>query len=85
MTNCVEIKNLSKNFENIKALKEINFSIEKGKIIALLGADGSGKTTLLRLICGLLCQNEGEIKDYFEDDSIKVTITEDALDRRDDN
>ena len=62
MTNCVEIKNLSKNFENIKALKEINFSIEKGKIIALLGADGSGKTTLLRLICGLLCQNEGEIK-----------------------
>ena len=30
-------------------------------------------------------KNEGEIKDYFEDDSIKVTITEDALDRRDDN
>ncbi len=59
--NCVEIKNLSKNFSEDIALKDINLSFEKGKIIALLGADGAGKTTLLRLIAGLLCPSEGKI------------------------
>ncbi len=62
MIKCIEVENLSKNFEDTIALKNINFSIEKGKIIALLGADSSGKTTLLRLICGLLCQDEGKIR-----------------------
>ena len=59
--NCVEIKNLSKNFSDDIALQDINLSFEKGKIIALLGADGAGKTTLLRLIVGLLCPSEGNI------------------------
>ena len=58
---CIEIENLSKNFDNINALENINLKLEKGKIIALLGADGSGKTTLLRLICGLLCESSGKI------------------------
>lgn len=61
MMNCIEIKNLEKKFEDIVALDDINLNFEKGKIIALLGADGSGKTTLLRLICGLLCPNKGKI------------------------
>lgn len=59
--NSVEIKNLDKNFEDIIALDNINLSFEKGKIVALLGADGAGKTTLLRLIVGLLCPTGGEI------------------------
>ena len=61
MENAIEIKNLVKTFENHKALDEINLTIEKGKIIAILGADGSGKTTLLRVIIGLLCIDRGEI------------------------
>lgn len=61
MMNCIEIKNLEKKFEDTIALDDINLNFEKGKIIALLGADGSGKTTLLRLICGLLCPNKGGI------------------------
>ena len=61
MENAIEIKNLVKSFENQKALDEINLTIEKGKIIAILGADGSGKTTLLRVIIGLLCIDRGEI------------------------
>ena len=59
--NSVEIKNLDKSFEDIIALKDINLSFEKGKIVALLGADGAGKTTLLRLIVGLLCPTSGII------------------------
>ena len=59
--NCVEIKNLTKTFEDAVAIDNIDLSFEKGKIIALLGADGAGKTTLLRLIAGLLCANNGSI------------------------
>ena len=62
METCVEIKNVTKKYGNLCALKDINLEIEKGKIVAILGADGSGKTTLLRLIAGLICADEGEIK-----------------------
>jgi len=62
MMNCVEIKNLSKSFNNALALNNINLNLEKGKIIALLGADGAGKTTLLRIITGLICADSGKIK-----------------------
>ena len=58
---CVEIENLNKSFEDKIALENINLKLEKGKIIALLGADGSGKTTLLRTIVGLLCSDSGKI------------------------
>lgn len=57
----IKINNLCKNFNNKEALKNITLTLKKGIITALLGADGSGKTTLLRIICGLLCQYEGEI------------------------
>ena len=60
--NCIEIQNLDKVFDSNKALDNINLTLEKGKIIALLGADGAGKTTLLRIISGLLCPNKGKIK-----------------------
>lgn len=59
--NCIEIKNVTKKFDNNIVLKDINLNFEKSKIIALLGADGAGKTTLLRLIVGLLCAQKGEI------------------------
>ena len=61
MQNCIEINSLSKNFENIVALDNINLSIKKGDIVALLGADGSGKTTLLRALIGLICPDKGKI------------------------
>ena len=59
--NCVEIKELTKTFENNTALENINLTLKKSKITALLGADGAGKTTLLRLISGLLCPDKGTI------------------------
>ena len=61
MANCVEISNLIKTYDKYDALKDINLKLQKGKIIALLGADGSGKTTLLRLIAGLICPTKGKI------------------------
>lgn len=57
----LEIKGISKSYGKKEALNNINLSIERGKIIGLLGPNGSGKTTLIKLINGLLTPNGGEI------------------------
>lgn len=49
----VELKNINKVFGDYKASNNVNFGIEKGKLVALLGPSGSGKTTILRMIAGL--------------------------------
>ena len=49
----VELKNINKNFGDYKASDNVNFGVEKGKLIGLLGPSGSGKTTILRMIAGL--------------------------------
>ena len=45
----IEIKNLSKEYNNILAVKNINFTINKGSIVGLLGPNGCGKTTTIGL------------------------------------
>src|SRR5690242_14484580 len=62
----IEIKNVDKSFKQDKrqellVLKDINFTMYEGEIVALLGKSGSGKSTLLRLIAGLLNPTRGEI------------------------
>jgi sulfate transport system ATP-binding protein len=57
----VELKNINKTFSNYKASDNVNFGIEKGKLIGLLGPSGSGKTTILRMIAGLEQPDSGEI------------------------
>lgn len=57
----VEIKDVTKSFGRKDALKNVNLTIEKGKIIGLLGSNGSGKTTLIKLINDLLVPTKGEI------------------------
>lgn len=57
----LEIKNLNKSYENIKALDNVNINIENGKIVGLLGKNGAGKSTLIKIINGLLLKDSGEI------------------------
>lgn len=57
----VEIKGVTKTFGRKEALKNVNLTIEKGKIIGLLGSNGSGKTTLIKLINDLLVPTKGEV------------------------
>lgn len=61
----IELKNVKKNFkdgdETIEALKETNFSVDKGEFVAIIGPSGSGKSTLLTIAGGLQSPSSGEI------------------------
>lgn len=57
----VKCNNLCKEFDNKQILSNVNLSIQKGKIIGLLGKNGMGKTTLIKLINDLLTPTSGEI------------------------
>lgn len=59
--NILEAKNLKKYYATQKAVDDISFSIEEGKIFGLLGPNGAGKTTLLRMITGIFFPDDGEI------------------------
>src|ERR1700731_2547102 len=55
------VENLNKSFGSFQASKNINFEIEKGKLIGLLGPSGGGKTTILRMLAGLEEPDTGNI------------------------
>ena len=57
----LEVKNLSVYYGVIQALKGISFEVNKGEIVALIGANGAGKTTTLHTISGLIHPKAGEI------------------------
>ena len=57
----VELKNINKQFGDFVASDNVEFSIEKGSLVALLGPSGSGKTTILRMIAGLEKPDTGDI------------------------
>ena len=57
----IEIKNLSKEYNNILAVKNINFIINKGSIVGLLGPNGCGKTTTIGMMLGLIKPTSGTV------------------------
>jgi len=57
----IEIKNLTKHYNNILAVKNINFKINKGSIVGLLGPNGCGKTTTIGMMLGLIKPTSGNV------------------------
>ncbi|MBC8590148.1 amino acid ABC transporter ATP-binding protein [Lachnospiraceae bacterium NSJ-29] len=57
----IDIRHLSKSFGNHKVLKDINFSVDKGEVVCIIGSSGSGKSTLLRCINLLEKPSGGQI------------------------
>lgn len=58
----LSIENVTTGYEKAQVLKKVNISLEKGEIVALIGANGAGKTTILRCITGIIKPWEGTIK-----------------------
>ena len=59
--NIIEVKKLNKIYDKKKAVKDLTFEINKGKIVGLLGPNGCGKTTTIAMILGLLKPTSGEV------------------------
>ncbi|MCX6751056.1 MAG: ATP-binding cassette domain-containing protein [Candidatus Pacearchaeota archaeon] len=58
----IEVKNLSKNFGEIKAVNDISFNVKQGEIFAFLGPNGAGKTTTIKMLTTLLHPSSGAIR-----------------------
>ena len=61
-------ENLTKNFQGIKAVNDINFKINHNEIRALIGPNGAGKTTFVSLLCGRIKASKGNV--FFNGENI---------------
>ena len=68
MAPLLQVDNIEVYYGVIKALKGVSFEVNKGEIVALIGANGAGKTTILHTVTGLLKPKTGKI--IFKDDDI---------------
>ncbi len=55
----IEVQNISKSYNKIKAVENITFDVNDGELFGLIGPDGAGKTTIFRILTTLLLANEG--------------------------
>ncbi len=61
MRNIIQIKNLNKNFGDIKAVQDLSFCVKEGELFAFLGVNGAGKSTTINIMCGQLSKDSGNI------------------------
>ena len=57
----LEVKNLSVHYGMIQAVRNVDFKVNEGEIVSLIGANGAGKSTILKTLSGLIHPSEGEI------------------------
>jgi len=60
--NLLSVRGLSRSFGEHKAIEDLNFEIQRGEVVALLGANGAGKSTTLNIICGNLTADLGDVR-----------------------
>lgn len=77
MQNIIEFNNVSKSFYGVKVLRNINFSIKKGEVHALLGENGAGKSTLLNILHGIYTDYDGSV--ILNDKKINFKNANDAI------
>ncbi|WP_353094137.1 ABC transporter ATP-binding protein [Tissierella praeacuta] len=73
-----QIKNINKNYNDLKVLNDINIDFQENKTTCVLGPSGCGKTTLLNIIAGIINKDSGEIIG-FKDKDISFVFQEDRL------
>mgnify|MGYP004670800815 FL=1 len=62
MEKIIEINNLSKSYDKLKAVDNISFRVDKGEFFAFLGVNGAGKSTTISIMTGTLKKDAGEVK-----------------------
>ena len=72
----LEMKNISKSFNGVKVLHDVNFSVNKGEVHALMGGNGAGKSTLMKILTGVYTADKGEI--LIEGKPVSIKSYEDA-------
>ncbi|MDY0289365.1 MAG: sugar ABC transporter ATP-binding protein [Sphaerochaeta sp.] len=75
----IEMRNISKRFPGVRALQDVNFTIEEGEVVCLLGENGAGKSTLMKILTGVYQQDSGVI--FFQGEELDVASTRDAYKR----
>ncbi len=75
----LELKHVHTRYGKVECLKGVSFTLKKGEIVALLGANGAGKTTILKTVSGLIHPTSGEVS--FEGRSISLLSPEDIVRR----
>ena len=78
MSAIIELKNVSKSFGGITALKKASIKVDVGEVVGLIGDNGAGKSTLIKTLAGVHKPDEGEI--VFEGEKIIFDSPKDALD-----
>ena len=73
----IELKNISKSFGSVKANKNINLTLRKGEILALLGENGSGKTTLMNMLSGIYTPDSGSV--FIDGQQVTISSPEDSV------
>lgn len=89
MKNIIKVKNLTKKYDKITAVKNISFNVEEGHFFAFLGPNGAGKSTTINILCTILGKTKGDIEingyklgkdDYLIRSSIGVVFQNSHLD-----
>ena len=74
----IQAQDLSKSYESIPVIKNINLELKQGSIFGLIGANGAGKTTLIKTLCGIYAPDTGHVrlhdKDVYKDSDIRQNI-----------
>lgn len=74
----IEVTNITKSFDDIKAIDSVTASIQEGQVFGLIGTNGAGKSTFLRILCGVLKPEAGNVtidgEDVYENERLKQKV-----------
>ena len=76
-TMALEMKDISKSFGGVKALKKVSFNAYKGKVNVLMGENGAGKSTLMKVLAGAIEKDAGEI--FIDGKLVKINRPQDSM------
>jgi len=75
-TTALELRGISKSFGSVEALRDADFEVRDGEVMALVGDNGAGKSTLIKCVAGIYSIDDGEV--FFEGRPVKIHGPKDA-------